>query len=96
MKKKFSFSAYLAPMVLVNIVLAASTGGGGGLDKVNTFMENLTTALFGVGIAVLTIAIMWAGYKVMFQGQTLQSVAPTLIGGVLVGSAATIASYLLG
>lgn len=95
MKKKFSFLAYLAPMMLVNMVFASSSGGGG-LDKVNTFVENITTALFGVGVAVLTIAIMWAGYKVMFQGQTLQSVAPTLIGGILVGSAATLASYLLG
>lgn len=91
MKKKFSFFAYMVPMLIANMAFAA-----GGLDKVNTFVENITTALFGVGVAVLTIAIMWSGYKVMFQGQTLQSVAPTLIGGILVGSAATLASYLLG
>lgn len=90
-KKNFSFLALLAPMALANFAF-----GAGGLDKVNTFVENITTALFGVGVAVLTIAIMWAGYKVMFQGQTLQSVAPTLIGGILVGAASTLASYLLG
>ena len=90
MKKNFSFLAYLAPMVLVNVVFAA-----GGLDKVNTFMEHLSTALYGVGAVVLTIAFMWAGFKIMFQGQTLREVAPVFIGGILVGAASSIAAYII-
>lgn len=92
MKKNFSFLAYLAPMVLVNVVFAAAAGG---LDKVNTFMNNLSTALYGVGAVVLTIAFMWAGFKIMFQGQTLREVAPVFIGGVLVGAASSIAAYII-
>ena len=91
MKKNFSFLAYLAPMVLVNMVSAAA----GGLDKVNNFMQNLSTALYGVGAVVLTIAFMWAGFKIMFQGQTLREVAPVFIGGVLVGAASSIAAYII-
>lgn len=67
----------------------------GGIDKVNTFMQNLATALYGVGAVVLTIAIMWAGFKVMYQGQTLREVAPTFIGGILVGAASSIAAYII-
>ena len=74
---------YLTPFILANVALAA----GGGIDKVNTFMENLSTALYGIGVAVLTIAFMWAGFKVMFQGQTLREVAPVFVRGVIVGSA---------
>ena len=44
---------------------------------------------------MLTIAFMWAGFKIMFQGQTLREVAPVFIGGVLVGSASAIAAYLI-
>ena len=89
-KKNLSFLVYLTPFILANVALAA-----GGIDKVNTFMENLSTALYGIGAVVLTIAFMWAGFKIMFQGQTLREVAPVFIGGVIVGSASAIAAYLI-
>ena len=91
MKKK-NLSFYLTPFILANMALAA---GGGGIDKVNDFMQNLSTALYGIGAVVLTIAFMWAGFKVMFQGQTLREVAPVFIGGVIVGSASAIAAYII-
>ena len=69
--------------------------GAGGIDKVNSFLENLSTALYGIGTVVLTIAFMWAGFKIMFQGQTLREVAPVFIGGVLVGAASAIAGYII-
>ncbi|HEF3545858.1 TPA: TrbC/VirB2 family protein, partial [Campylobacter upsaliensis] len=49
----------------------------------------------GIGAVVLTIAFMWAGFKIMFQGQTLREVAPVFIGGVLVGAASAIAGYII-
>ena len=89
-KKNLSFLVYLTPFIFANVALAA-----GGIDKVNDFMQNLSTALYGIGAVVLTIAFMWAGFKVMFQGQTLREVAPVFIGGVIVGSASAIAAYLI-
>ena len=91
-KKNLSFLVYLTPFILANMALAAA---GGGIDKVNDFMQNLSTALYGIGAVVLTIAFMWAGFKVMFQGQTLREVAPVFIGGVIVGSASAIAAYII-
>lgn len=69
--------------------------GAGGIDKVNSFLENLSVALYAIGAIVLTIAFMWAGFKIMYQGQTLREVAPVFIGGVLVGSASAIAGYII-
>lgn len=79
------------------LLLASSTlsFAAGGIDKVNTFLQNLSTALYGIGAVVLTIAFMWAGFKIMFQGQTLREVAPVFIGGVLVGAASAIAGYII-
>ena len=91
-KKNLSFLVYLTPFILTNVALAAS---GGGIDKVTDFMQTLSTALYGIGAVVLTIAFMWAGFKVMFQGQTLREVAPVFIGGVIVGSASAIAAYII-
>ena len=82
---------YLTPFILTNVALAA----GGGIDKVNDFMQNLSTALYGIGAVVLTIAFMLAGFKIMFQGQTLREVAPVIIGGVLVGSASALAAFFV-
>lgn len=89
--KFFRFVTILGVMVfLPNLCFAA-----GGIDKVNSFLRNLSIALYAIGAIVLTIAIMWAGFKIMFQGQTLQQVAPTFIGGVLVGAASAIAGYII-
>ena len=44
---------------------------------------------------MLTIAFMWAGFKIMFQGQTHREVAPVIIGGVIVGSASALAAFFV-
>ena len=41
------------------------------------------------------IAIIWAGFKMIFQGARLADVANVLIGGTLVGGAAAFASYIV-
>ena len=80
----------LSVFLLPNLALAA-----GGLAKVDTLMNSISSALFAVGVVVLTISIMWAAFKIMFQNQVLREVAPTLIGGVLFGSASAIAGLLI-
>ncbi|WP_353477123.1 TrbC/VirB2 family protein [Campylobacter jejuni] len=69
--------------------------GAGGIDKVNTFMQNLSIALYALGGVLLTIALMWGASKIMYQGQTLREVAPVFIGGVIFGSASAIAGYII-
>lgn len=59
--------------------------------KATTLLNTFLSWLTGIGVAVITIAVMIAGYKILFQGQTFREVAPILIGGILIGSAATIA-----
>lgn len=92
MKKSYK-SVFIA--ILVTLMLPNLTFGAGGLDKVNTLMSSISSALYAVGVVVLTIAIMWAGFKIMYQGQTLREVAPPLLGGILVGAASGIAGLLI-
>lgn len=68
----------------------------GGLDKVNTFMDNVLSILRGVSITVVTIAIMWAGYKFLFKHADIAECAKILAGGLLIGGAAELARFLLG
>lgn len=66
-----------------------------GFDKINTTVTNVQTILVTISIAVVTIAIIWAGFKMIFQGARLADVANVLIGGTLIGGAAAFASFIV-
>ncbi len=66
-----------------------------GFDKIEKTVNNVNTILVTISIAVVTIAIIWAGFKMIFQGARLADVANVLIGGTLVGGAAAFASYIV-
>ncbi len=89
----------LSRVLLMTLAIVASVAAGPafaeGLDKVNTTMENVLTMLHGVSLTVVTIAIIWSGYKMAFQHARVMDIAPILGGGLLVGGAAEIAAYML-
>lgn len=91
MLKKISFAwAYLFSLTLGNAAFAQ------GLTKVNKIMENVSTALQAAAVITVTVAVFWSGYKIVFGGSTFREIAPILIGGIVIGSAAQIASMLVG
>ncbi|RVT50765.1 TrbC/VirB2 family protein [Rubrivivax albus] len=81
------------------ILLVASAGSrlalAQGFDQIETTVLNIQEILITVSIAVVTIAIIWAGFKMIFQGARLVDVANVLIGGTLIGGAAAFASYIV-
>ena len=91
-KKHFSL---LAPLGFT-MLIASSAFGAGGLDKANTLLEKVVEWLNYLSIAVVTIAILVVGYKVLFVGQTIRECSPIIIGAVIIASASTIASLLMG
>ena len=66
-----------------------------GFEKVNEAVTNVQDILVTISIAVVSIAIIWAGFKMIFQGARLADVANVLIGGTLIGGAAAFASYIV-
>jgi type IV secretion system protein VirB2 len=66
-----------------------------GFDKIEDTVTNVNTILVTISVAVVTIAIIWAGFKMIFQGARLADVANVLIGGTLVGGAAAFAAYIV-
>ncbi len=66
-----------------------------GFDKINTTVNNVNAILVTISVAVVTIAIIWAGFKMIFQGARLADVANVLIGGTLIGGAAAFASFIV-
>lgn len=68
---------------------------GGGLDKVNNFMENVADILRGASVISVTVAVMFAGYKFLFTQATIMEVGKIVIAGLLIGGASEIARYIV-
>lgn len=64
-------------------------------ERVSTFLNNLNSLLNLASIAVVTIAIIFAGYQIAFNHKRISDVAPVLLGGFLIGAAAQIAKMLV-
>lgn len=65
-------------------------------DKVTGFFARFETILRVASISIVTIAVVFAGYQIAFAHKRLSDVAPVLIGGLLIGGAATIAGWFVG
>jgi type IV secretion system protein VirB2 len=76
--------------------LAAPGAWAAGFDRINTTVTDVNAILVTISVAVVTIAIIWAGFKMIFQGARLADVANVLIGGTLVGGAASFAAFIAG
>jgi type IV secretion system protein VirB2 len=63
-------------------------------DAVEQAVIDLTTLLTTIGIGIVTIAIMVAGYKMAFQAARFSDVANILIGGTLAGGAAALSAWI--
>jgi len=86
-------------MKAIKLVMAFAVmtqmAAAGGLDKVNTLMNNVSTALQALSLATITVAILWVGYKVLFAGVALRDMGSTILGAVIIASAAQIAALLV-
>lgn len=74
----------------------AALAYGGTDTKVTSFLNNINGLLNLASIAVVTIAIIFAGYQIAFAHKRIADVAPILIGGLLIGAAAQLAKMLIG
>jgi type IV secretion system protein VirB2 len=86
----------LATLAAGTLMILATPAVHAQIKKVNDTMEAVQGVLAGVAIAVFTIAIMWAGFKMAFQNARWTEVSNVVIGGILVGGAGGMASWLIG
>ena len=86
----------IAPLLALPLLEAlAQPALAQGFEKINTTVSNVNAILVVVSIAVVTIAIIWAGFKMIFQAARLVDVANILIGGTLIGGAGAFAAFIV-
>ncbi len=88
--KKLNQKIILTMLVFMPSILSAA-----GIEKANTLMQNLVSALHAVAIATITAAIMWMAYGVMWGGKRIQDFGGIIVGAILLASAAEIAALLM-
>ena len=74
--------------------LAQSTTSDPGA-QVTRFFDKIILALRPISIAIGTIAFIFAGYQIAFNHKRIIDVAPILIGAIVIGAAAQLASWFL-
>ena len=97
---KSTLSALLAAVVFVGFLavpgMVVAQDFGGADTKVCGFFDNIKGLLNIASIAVVTIAIIFAGDQIAFAHKRIADVAPILIGGLLIGAAGQLARMLMG
>ncbi|WP_219542509.1 TrbC/VirB2 family protein, partial [Klebsiella michiganensis] len=51
------------------------------------------TGLLGLAAVTITLATMWVGYKVLFDGKSLHDVRNVIIGAILIVGASGFGAY---
>jgi type IV secretion system protein VirB2 len=87
-------AALLLAAAMPHVLVAQNFGGAD--TKVCGFFDNVNGLLNMASIAVVTIAIIFAGYQIAFAHKRIADITPILIGGLMIGAAAQIARMLLG
>lgn len=82
-------------LVIAAVLASASTSAFAQISKVDTVMTNIQNVLSGVAVVAFTIALIWAGFKMAFQHAKWSEISNIVIGGILVGGASGIASWLI-
>lgn len=90
------FIALVAIIMMFMPSLGWSAAGdvGTACTEVQKFLDGAKNILTAISVGVVTIAVMIAGYQIAFAHKRLGDVLPILVGGILIGSAAQIASWL--
>jgi type IV secretion system protein VirB2 len=83
-------------LLLVPELALAQAGFDGASEKVCGFFDNIKGLLNMASIAVVTIAVIFAGYQIAFAHKRISDVTPILVGGLLIGAAGQIAKMLIG
>lgn len=63
--------------------------------RVEGFLTKISGLLNIASVAIVTIAVIFAGYQIAFAQKRISDVAPVLIGGFLIGAAAQLAKMVI-
>ncbi|MBB4592331.1 TrbC/VirB2 family protein [Xanthomonas cannabis] len=98
--KMIGMQALKALVFTAGLLIAGGTFAQNNLTGTDTkvcgFLGNVNSLLTMGSVAVVTIAVIVAGYQIAFAHKRISEVSPILIGGVLIGAAGQVANMIIG
>lgn len=94
-KALLSATIFTAAIVAMPAFAAGNDGYGDTEDSVCGFLGSVNNLLTIASIAVVTVAVIFAGYQIAFAHKRISDVAPILVGGLLIGAAGQIAAMIM-
>jgi type IV secretion system protein VirB2 len=92
--KPFSSSRLL--VVATVLLLSAHPAWAQISSTAQNLLSSVNTWMLGIGGVIVTCALMFVGFRMVFQAAEWKDVAPVFWGGVLIGSAAAVGPQLIG
>ena len=87
--RKPNYWPVIASILLVTPALAADSG----FSKASDTLSNTSTGLLGLAAVTITLATMWVGYKVLFDGKSLHDMRNVIIGAIMIVGASGFGAY---
>lgn len=84
-----------ARLLAMFVIATAATPAHAQLQKFNARLTDLQTALLGLGVVIITLAIIWVSYKMAWDHAKWPEVSRVFFAAILAGSASAIAGWLL-
>ncbi|MDQ1228449.1 type IV secretion system protein VirB2 [Pantoea ananatis] len=81
----------LATLATTSLSMPASAADG--FTKANSLMENVSTGLYSLAAATITVATLIVGYKVLYNKQALSDCSNIIIGGIIIASASAAGGF---
>ncbi|WP_040343927.1 TrbC/VirB2 family protein [Brenneria sp. EniD312] len=81
------------PAISFILTSAPALAADGGFNKANETLSNTSTGLLGLAAVTITLATMWIGYKVLFDGKSLSDMRNVIIGAILIVGASGFGAY---
>lgn len=87
--------SYAVTLGLAFASASAFAAGGVSGESVQTLFESVLDMLQMASVPIVTIAVCWAGYKVIWGGSAIQEVGPLVVGAILIGASPWVAELLV-
>ena len=93
---KFSNSHVRVLVIAAATVLSSHPAFAQISSTANDLIGQVNSWMLGIGGIIVTCALMFVGFRMVFQAAEWKDVAPVFWGGVLIGSAAAVGPQLIG
>lgn len=85
----------LRTLMLAPVLYVATSPAFAGFARVTDMFDEVNGWLIAAGVSIMTMAILWVGWKVTFRGATMEDISKPLIGGIILGTAPVLAGLLM-